>query len=216
MSECPVCQSQLRSPPAGWHADSHCSSCGGVWISATRLESTLQKWDVSARFIEQGPSADFCPECGPVPMDDGTLLGQRGLVCGSCYGVFLRKPLREPRSTTQEISSVTQTTQDEISTSLILDSDPPRPFMAPDEEYDLDESDDSSVTDQPFISAPALMQMSHQVPTQAPPKTSKVPTEAKMKAKAKRTAVLLGLRDLIWFGGLAVAIIASLIYWMNP
>ena len=212
MSPCPVCQSQLRLPPAGWHADSHCSRCGGVWITAQHLDTILQSWKISAQFVEHGPSADFCPECGPVPMDDGTLLGQRGLVCGSCHGIFLRKPLREPRTPSREEPPAQPSVDDLITSPLFPNSDPPMPFAQSDEMYDLggvhettNEELKASIVP---ISAPALFHLPDQVPTSAPP--------AEPKVKKIRTKALLGLRDLIWFGGLAVAIAASLIYWMNP
>ena len=205
MSECPVCQSQLRPPPAGWHADSHCSRCGGVWISAKSLKSILQNWEINARFVEHGPSADFCPTCGPVPMDEGVLLDHRGLVCGSCRGVFLRKPLREPRVDPEsQVDSEPPLKQDiDDWTSGPLSGDP----HSSTEEYDLGDVNVSS--DPPAqISAPALLHVSHKVPTQDPPPHP--------RAKERETKVLVGLGDLIWFGGLAIAIIASLIYWMNP
>ena len=88
MNPCPSCQSTLQTPPVGWHADLRCDQCGGVWLSATRLEVTLTSWQITADFSEGSPSTDFCPSCGPVPLDEGTLLGQRGLSCSSCGGVF--------------------------------------------------------------------------------------------------------------------------------
>jgi len=204
MSECPVCQSQLRNPPSGWHADSHCSRCGGVWISAERLRLTLRKWKNTEHFIEEGPTADFCPTCGPVPLDEGTLLNQRGLMCGICGGVFLRKPLREPRPPSEDSSPPGSEPEDRVRGLLVGVSNPSDHVAL------VDESRRAQKDHQPHISAPALLQVSQEVPAQAPP------PDPQPQIKRVHIVALLGMRDLIWFGGLALAIIASLLYWMNP
>lgn len=97
MHSCPSCQATLQTPPLDLKADAICDRCGGVWISASTLKSALQAWRIQSKFVESGPSSDFCPSCGPVPLDEGSLLGQDGLRCSSCRGVFMRKALRYER-----------------------------------------------------------------------------------------------------------------------
>lgn len=194
MYACPSCQSTLQTPPVGWHADLHCDRCGGVWISDKTLKSALKSWRVSALFEEHSPSADFCPICGPVPLDEGILLGQEGLSCSSCRGVFMRRALRYERAP-QDFPRTPPRSKQKV---------PMRPS--------------SSETLLPEVERPSkALKRAPRASDENPNKViAAVRKEAPLPPPSKRKNTDVKTADLIWFGGLCVLIIASLIYWMNP
>ena len=194
MYACPSCQSTLQTPPVGWHADLHCDHCGGVWISAKTLKSALNSWRVSALFEENSPSADFCPICGPVPLDEGTILGQEGLSCSSCRGVFMRRALRYER-TPQALPR----SQHRAKPKVHRRPSPPKPLI--------------STVERPSEVLKALPRSSDK-PTKKAPTAIKKETQILPSSTQKNADVKTA--DLLWFGGLCIFIIASLFYWMNP
>lgn len=206
MAQCPVCQFDLQPPPVGWHADAHCGRCGGVWITSSRLEDALTRWRVNASFEEHAPSTDFCPSCGPVPLDEGTLLGQTGLSCSLCGGVFMRQPLRYERSKQTAIPTEQQVTHE---------SRPIRPQPIPPsrpKQSELSPQEAKVSLERPTEAPNRGKQRARRTP---PKKTEKqlithpTPRQAPQLPQVTRS-------DLFLFGGLVAGIIASLVYWMEP
>ena len=205
MNSCPACQATLQPPPVGWHADGLCDRCGGVWISENTLQTALMSWRVEASFIDESPSADFCPVCGPVPLDEGTLLGQKGLSCSSCHGVFMRKPLRYERPK-QEVSTETKPFATQSDSTSNLDSNlanEPLPYSV-----------SNPINPQPKPRPPQPRPPQPR-PPQPKPKPKPKP-KSKSKPKSEVNTPDVNTNDIIWFVVLILAILFSLLYWMNP
>ena len=212
MLQCPSCQSSMRLAPSQLNADEYCGECGGVWITAQKLSLTQSAWGLEARFIEDGPSADFCPECGPVPLDVGTLLGETGLSCSQCQGVFMRRPLKPPRG----LSSARSLRSREQPQSR------PRIAVGHTEDEGVRREAESHESNSPRRLTPRLTHIASPR-VSAPSKTSAVKKQrlkTTPQTQPQRSNVIkwvaVGVRDLIWFGGLLIAIITSLLYWMSP
>ncbi len=193
MHSCPSCQATLQTPPLDLKADAICDRCGGVWISASTLKSALQAWRIQSKFVESGPSSDFCPSCGPVPLDEGSLLGQDGLRCSSCRGVFMRKALRYERQ--------------QVSINRPAPKAPAPKAPAPKAPVPKAPAPKAPVPKAPAPKAPA-------------PKASQQKNIKKKKSKTPKDKAKSELdfnkNDAIWITVLLVAIMISLIYWMNP
>ena len=227
MHPCPSCQATLQTPPHDFKADAVCDRCGGVWMSSATIKSTLQSWRIKAEFIESGPSADFCPSCGPVPLDEGTLLGQDGLRCSSCRGVFMRKALKYERSPNPSVSTKPQlqaNTSERARPSLpqaIHEQSKP-----PQVEVNLTNQPEQSKKTppkkeqvKPIKSPQAKTQLRPQKPTQSKRQIkAKAPASRKsnhLKSKSK-TELDFNKSDAAWIAVLLIGISISLIYWMNP
>lgn len=223
ISQCPVCQTSLRPAPTQLNADSHCSGCGGVWISADKLRALSRAWESRAMFVEEGPSADFCPECGPVPLDEGSFMDQPGLSCGQCRGVFMRSPLRErssshSRAPSQEIDLPSDPDPIPIYSPRLSPSE--RATERPPEHQPTRVSEVSTTESAPETSTRRMApRLSHITPSKARITTPNTKGSKSPKRAARRDSlitVMIGVRDLIWFGMLVAVIIVSLLYWMNP
>lgn len=237
MHPCPSCQATLQIPPHDLKADAICDRCGGVWLSATTLKATLQSWRIQAKFVETGPSADFCPSCGPVPLDEGTLLGQDGLHCSSCRGVFMRKALKYER--TQSTPIAKKTTQTNLVQSKPNQSPEAQPYPS------------QTATSSPIISSSTGHSKQQSTPIKARQQKARVDRWKsnqsikpkainKSKAENKSTQIISSKKtkslslpktkteppttsnldfnksDAAWIMILLVGIIISLSYWMNP
>lgn len=239
MHPCPSCQATLQTPPHDFKADAVCDRCGGVWMSLATIKSTLQSWRIQAKFIESGPSADFCPSCGPVPLDEGTLLGQEGLHCSSCRGVFMRKALKYERSSApQELlkpqpkaqtklvdhpppsSGFPQASpkQPQLRQSPQRQAQQPRQFKTAAKQKD---PINSRETAQPKTQEPTKVQKKRGRPSKAKeqnkthPKTTKMNKSNQFSPQPKKD-LDFNKSDAAWIALLLIGISISLMYWMNP
>lgn len=231
MAQCPTCQSNLQPPPVGWHADAHCTRCGGVWISNDRLKEALRLWRITATFKEENPTADFCPQCGPVPLDEGSLLGQAGLSCSGCGGVFMRQPLRyeghqkqapSPHSSVKPQAAPPAPSISDRPLSPPTQLRPPAPPPPkPQQEAVPSAPDRSERHPRARREAPPRQASSAQkirLDQQPPPTIPPVHSQSQPSSSPSQPRMSLGLTltDLILFGSLIAGIIASLIYWQAP
>ena len=240
MHPCPSCQATLQIPPHDFKADAICDRCGGVWISALTLKSTLQSWRIQAKFVESGPSADFCPNCGPIPLDEGTLLGQDGLYCSSCRGVFMRKALKYervqttplPERTSQKGSAqppLAQSPKSHSSSSqslnkTLINSKLSEHSKQPSTQVNVQQTQkvNKSETNQSIKTAKpkAPRRLKSEIKSSRKPPSKKVnkptlPRTKKIKPPAARD-LDFNKSDAAWILILLVGIIISLSYWMNP
>ncbi|MAD61867.1 MAG: hypothetical protein CMH49_10220 [Myxococcales bacterium] len=227
MHPCPSCQATLQTPPHDFKADAVCDRCGGVWMSSATIKSTLQSWRIKAQFVEIGPSADFCPSCGPVPLDEGTLLGQEGLRCSSCRGVFMRKALKYERSPHPSVSTqpprqanTIERARPSLPQAIREQSKPPQvevnPITQPEQFKKAPQKKEPA---QPIKSPQAKTQLRSQKPPQ-PKRQIKAKAHISHKSNhlksQSKTELDFNKSDAAWIALLLIGISISLVYWMNP
>ena len=240
ISPCPLCETHLTAASEEWRADQRCERCGGVWISAQRLEREFETAGSLPKFDAEYPSANFCPVCGPVPLDQGSLSGRRGLCCGSCQGVFLYEPLSTHSTRPTQPVRSTQPVEDASSSSSLNSSSIDASSAEVADPVKINESKSQSETVESAqldgrselsasSSRPESREASRLTDLSDHPadlieisQVSTLPTEGSAQPESEESIKLdpsvdLNLiRDIVWFGSLVSVIGGSLWYWMTP